>query len=107
MGEITLVTDFFDIGRRRDKNEELRRTASSILMSSDVGQIQNKLIIVYGFKRGARDNQGNSCRVWLLDKTVIVATDNLFELEGDLTRMEKASKSGLSGFSISAGSIIE
>ena len=28
MGEITLVTDFFDIGRGQDKNEELRRTAS-------------------------------------------------------------------------------
>ena len=29
----------------------------------------------------------------LLDKTVIVATDNLFELEGDLlARMEKASR---------------
>ena len=36
MGEITLVTDFFDIGRGQDKNEELRRTASK--MSSDVGQ---------------------------------------------------------------------
>ena len=29
MGEITLVTDFFDIGRGQDKNEELRRTAVS------------------------------------------------------------------------------
>ena len=28
MGEITLVTDFFDIGRGQDKNEELRRSAS-------------------------------------------------------------------------------
>ena len=38
MGEITLVTDFFDIGRGQDKNEELRRQRQSILMSSDVGQ---------------------------------------------------------------------
>ena len=39
MGEITLVTDFFDIGRGQDKNEELREgQRQSILMSSDVGQ---------------------------------------------------------------------
>lgn len=27
MEEITLVTDFFDIGRGQDKNKDLRRTA--------------------------------------------------------------------------------
>ena len=42
MGEITLVTDFFDIGRGQDKNEELRRTASKYFDE---------------FKRWAKDNE--------------------------------------------------
>ena len=46
MGEITLVTDFFDIGRGQDKNEELRRTASKYFDEfRRWARIQNKLRI--------------------------------------------------------------
>ena len=38
MEEITLVTDFFDIGRGQDKNKDLRRTAQGILMNLKDGQ---------------------------------------------------------------------
>lgn len=46
MGEITLVTDFFDIGRGQDKNEELRRTASKYFDEfKRWARIQNRLIV--------------------------------------------------------------
>ena len=92
MGEITLVTDFFDIGRGQDKNEELRRTASKYFDEfRRWARIQNKLI-VYTDSKSAETIKAIRAEYGLLDKTVIVATDNLFELEGDLlARMEKAS----------------
>ena len=93
MGEITLVTDFFDIGRGQDKNEELRRTASKYFDEfRRWARIQNKLI-VYTDSKSAETIKAIRGEYGLLDKTVIVATDNLFELEGDLlARMEKASR---------------
>ena len=93
MGEITLVTDFFDIGRGQDKNEELRRTASKYFDEfRRWARIQNKLI-VYTDSKSAETIKAIRAEYGLLDKTVIVATDNLFELEGDLlARMEKASR---------------
>lgn len=54
MGEITLVTDFFDIGRGQDKNEELRRTASKYFDEfRRWARIQNKLIVIYWIKMSA------------------------------------------------------
>lgn len=82
MGEITLVTDFFDIGRGQDKNEELRRTASKYFDEfRRWARIQNKLI-VYTDSKSAETIKAIRAEYGLLDKTVIVATDNLFELEG-------------------------
>ena len=55
-------------------------------------RIQNKLI-VYTDSKSAETIKAIRAEYGLLDKTVIVATDNLFELEGDLlARMEKASR---------------
>ena len=93
MGEITLVTDFFDIGRGQDKNEELRRTASKYFDEfKRWARIQNRLI-VYTDSKSAETIKAIRAEYGLADKTIIMATDNLFELEGKLlSRMEKASK---------------
>lgn len=93
MGEITLVTDFFDIGRGQDKNEELRRTASKYYDEfKRWARIQNRLI-VYTDSKSAETIKAIRAEYGLADKTIIMATDNLFELEGKLlSRMEKASK---------------
>ena len=93
MGEITLVTDFFDIGRGQDKNEELRRTASKYFDEfKRWARIQNRLI-VYTDSKSAETIKAIRAEYGLADKTIIMATDNLFELEGNLlSRMEKASK---------------
>ena len=93
MGEITLVTDFFDIGRGQDKNEELRRTASKYFDEfRRWARIQNRLI-VYTDSKSAEIIKEIRAEYGLSDKTIIMATDNLFELEGNLlSRMEKASK---------------
>ena len=62
------------------------------MMSSRWARIQNKLI-VYTDSKSAETIKAIRAEYGLLDKTVIVATDNLFELEGDLlARMEKASR---------------
>ena len=92
MGEITLVTDFFDIGRGQDKNEELRRSASKYFDEfRRWARIQNKLI-VYTDSKSAETIREIRAEYGLSDKTVIMETDNLFELEGGLLeRMEKAS----------------
>ena len=92
MGEITLVTDFFDIGRGQDKNEELRRSASKYFDEfRRWARIQNKLI-VYTDSKSAETIREIRAEYGLSDKTVIMETDNLFELEdGLLERMEKAS----------------
>ena len=84
MGEITLVTDFFDIGRGQDKNEELRRTASKYFDEfRRWARIQNKLIVYTDSK----------------------SAETIKAIRAEYG--ESIQKSGLSGFSISAGSIIE
>ena len=46
MGEITLVTDFFDIGRGQDKNKDLRRTAQRYFDEfKRWARIQNTLVV--------------------------------------------------------------
>ena len=83
MGEITLVTDFFDIGRGQDKNEELRRTASKYFDEfKRWARIQNRLI-VYTDSKSAETIKAIRAEYGLADKTIIMATDNLFELEGN------------------------
>ena len=93
MGEITLVTDFFDIGRGQDKNKHLAKTAEKYLNAfKHWARIQNKLIVYTDSKSAKkvmeiRESFGRG------EQTVIVEIDNLFELEGDLfQRMEKAAK---------------
>jgi len=92
MGEITLVTDFFDIGRGQDKNQELRKTSEKYLDAfKHWARIQNKLIVYTDSKsapkvREIRESFGRG------EQTIIIEIDNLFELEEDLfKRMEKAS----------------
>lgn len=77
MGEITLVTDFFDIGRGQDKNEELRRTASKYFDEfKRWARIQNRLI-VYTDSKSAETIKAIRAEYGLADKTIIMATDNL------------------------------
>ena len=46
MEEITLVTDFFDIGRGQDKNKDLRRTAQRYFDEfKRWARIQNTLVV--------------------------------------------------------------
>lgn len=93
MGEITLVTDFFDIGRGQDKNKELRRTAEKYFEEfRRWAKIKNTLI-VYTDSKSAETIKKIRAEYHLEDKTIIVEIDHLFELEPDLfTRMEKASQ---------------
>lgn len=95
MGEITLVTCFFDLGRGNDKNIDanLRKTPEKYINAfKHWARIQNKLI-VYTDKAGAeavrkvREDFGRG------DQTTIIQIDDLFGLEPDLfARMERASK---------------
>lgn len=91
MGEITLVTDFFDIGRGQDKNQELKRSADKYLKEfKRWARIRNKLI-VYTDANGAKAVRKIRAGYGLEDKTIIIQIDNLFELEADLyARMKKA-----------------
>ena len=93
MGEITLVTDFFDIGRGEDKNQELRRTASKYMEEfKRWARIENKLI-VYTDSKSAKEIMAIRAGYGLEEKTVIVPIDNLFELEPELfDKMQKAAK---------------
>lgn len=93
MGEITLVTDFFDIGRGQDKNQELRKTAEKYLDAfKHWARIQNKLIVYTDSKSAGkvmeiRESFGRG------EQTIIIEIDNLFELEGELfERMKKAAE---------------
>ena len=93
MGEITLVTDFFDIGRGQDKNQELRKTAEKYLDAfKHWARIQNKLIVYTDSKSAGkvmeiRESFGRG------EQTTIIEIDNLFELEGELfERMKKAAE---------------
>ena len=46
MSELTLVTDFFDIGRGKDKNSELRRTSAKYMEEfKRWARIRNHLIV--------------------------------------------------------------
>lgn len=93
MGDITLVTDFFDIGRGQDKNEELRRTAEKYFEEfRRWARIQNTLI-VYTDSVSARRVREIRAEFGMEEKTIIIETDNLFELEPELLeRMEKAAE---------------
>ncbi len=90
MGEITLVTDFFDIGRGEDKNQELKRNAERYFKEfSHWARIQNQLIVYTDSKSAARVMEIRA-GFGLADKTTVVTIDNLFELEGELfERMKK------------------
>lgn len=93
MGDITLVTDFFDIGRGQDKDSELRRTAAKYFEEfRRWAGIQNTLI-VYTDTKSAETIKAIRAEYGLEEKTVIVETNHLFELEPELfKKMEKASQ---------------
>ena len=92
MGEITLVTDFFDIGRGQDKNKDLRRTAQRYFDEfKRWARIQNTLV-VYTDSDSAEIIKGIRAEYGLGEKTIIIQIDNLFELvPGLLPKLEKIS----------------
>ena len=83
MGEITLVTDFFDIGRGNETNQVLRKDAEKYLNAfKHWARIQNKLIVYTDSKSAKkvmeiRESFGRG------EQTVIIEIDNLFDLEGE------------------------
>lgn len=95
MGEITLVTCFFDLGRGNDKNldSNLRKTPEKYLNAfKHWARIQNKLI-VYTDEAGVEPVREIRKEFGLEDKTIIIQIDDLFGLEPDLfARMERVSK---------------
>lgn len=93
MSELTLVTDFFDIGRGTDKNSELRRTASKYLEEfKRWARIRNHLI-VYTDPSSAKEILKIRKDYGLLEKTTIVEIEDLFGLEPELfAKMERISK---------------
>lgn len=95
MGEITLVTCFFDLGRGNDKNLDanLRKTPEKYLNAfKHWARIQNKLI-VYTDEAGVEPVREIRKGFGLEDKTIIIQIDDLFGLEPDLfARMERVSK---------------
>ena len=95
MGEITIVTCFFDLGRGNDKNldSDLRKTPEKYLSAfRHWARIQNNLII-YTDKAGAEAVREIRAEFGREDKTVIIEVDDLFGLEPDLfARMERVSK---------------
>ena len=95
MGEITLVTCFFDLGRGNDTKleESLRKTPEKYLTAFRCwARIQNKLI-VYTDAAGAEAVREIRNEFGRGEQTVIVQIDDLFGLEPDLiTRMERVSK---------------
>lgn len=92
MEEITLVTDFFDIGRGQDKNKDLRRTAQRYFDEfKRWARIQNTLV-VYTDSDSAEIIKGIRAEYGLEEKTIIIQIDNLFELvPGLLPKLEKIS----------------
>lgn len=92
MEEITLVTDFFDIGRGQDKNKDLRRTAQRYFDEfKRWARIQNTLV-VYTDSGSAEIIKGIRAEYGLEEKTIIIQIDNLFELvSGLLPKLEKIS----------------
>lgn len=92
MEEITLVTDFFDIGRGQDKNKDLRRTAQRYFDEfKRWARIQNTLV-VYTDSDSAEIIKGIRAEYGLEEKTIIIQIDNLFELvSGLLPKLEKIS----------------
>ena len=92
MEEITLVTDFFDIGRGQDKNKDLRRTAQRYFDEfKRWARIQNTLV-VYTDSDSAKIIKGIRAEYGLEEKTIIIQIDNLFELvPGLLPKLEKIS----------------
>lgn len=92
MEEITLVTDFFDIGRGQDKNKDLRRTAQRYFDEfKRWARIQNTLV-VYTDSDSAEIIKGIRAEYGLGEKTIIIQIDNLFELVPDLLpKLEKIS----------------
>lgn len=92
MEEITLVTDFFDIGRGQDKNKDLRRTAQRYFDEfRRWARIQNTLV-VYTDSDSAEIIKGIRAEYGLEEKTIIIQIDNLFELvPGLLPKLEKIS----------------
>lgn len=93
MGEITLVTCFFDLGRGNEKDENLRKTPEKYLSAfRRWARIQNHLI-VYTDAAGAKAVREIRAEFGLEEKTTIMQIDDLFGLEPDLyKRMEKAAK---------------
>jgi protein YibB len=94
MSELTLVTDFFDIGRGTDKNAELRRTASKYMEEfKRWARIKNPLV-VYTDPVSAKEIRTIRREFGLEDQTTIIEIEDLFGLEPDLyAGMVKNSKS--------------
>ncbi len=93
MGEFTIVTDFFDIGRGQDSNKALSRTSDRYLEEFAYwARIQNR-VIVYTDSVLAPKVMEVRERFGLGDKTIIIEIDNLFELvPGLLDRLTAASQ---------------
>lgn len=92
MSELTLVTDFFDIGRGADKNSELRRNTSKYMEEfKRWARIRNHLI-VYTDPSSAEEILDIRRGYGLEDKTTIIQIEDLFGLEPELfARMKKIS----------------
>lgn len=93
MSELTLVTDFFDIGRGEDKNSELRRTTSKYMEEfRRWARIRNHLI-VYTDPSSAVEIRRIRQEYALGDKTTIIEITDLFGLEPELfSKMESIAK---------------
>lgn len=93
MSELTLVTDFFDIGRGKDKNSELRRTSAKYMEEfKRWARIRNHLI-VYTDPGSAEEIMKIREEYGLADKTTIIEIEDLFGLEPELfAKMERISK---------------
>lgn len=93
MSELTLVTDFFDIGRGEDSDPTLRRTSSKYLEEfKRWARIQNRLI-VYTDANTAPEIMEIRRAFGREEQTTIIVIDDLFGLEPDLfAKMERFSK---------------
>lgn len=93
MGEFTIVTDFFDVGRGQDSNKALARTKEKYMEEFAYwARIQNKMI-VYTDSESAVEIKKIREGYGLLEKTVVIEINDVFELQADIfARMKKVSE---------------
>ena len=93
MGEVTIVTSVFDIGRGQDANKALSRTSDKYLEEFAFWARIHNRVIVYTDATLAPKVMEVRERFGLGDKTVIIETNQLFDIEPDLfARMTVASQ---------------